>query len=89
MQPAASAEGNRYIYQGKIVDKKPFSLYGLLMGLIELLRLFIMTLISTESSSTQVQKFKASKQGSSWSGGGSRVTGFGKAAQSGCAGAGG
>ena len=87
-----------YLHQGKVVEKKPWSLSGLLFGLINVLRLFFLTIFTTEKMSSHVDEYNRSKQQPIWgssrntsgsSGGGPRISGFQKAATTGSCGGGG
>lgn len=87
MRPSAADE-QRYVYQGRLVEKKPFSIWAFFSAIIDFFRLFFLTMVTSQSQDEHINEYKASKRGGqSWSGG-ARVTGFAKAAQHGCSGGG-
>ena len=87
-----------YIKDGKIVDSKGWSISGFFLALLNIIRLFILTIFTGDSNDKHIQQFKATRgswgKGSGSSGGGGSGKGpnintFAKPAAAGCAGGGG
>ena len=84
-----------YVHNGKVVQSKPWSLYGIFAGLLNILTLFFSTLFTTRSMSDHTAEYNRSKKQPSWGKGGSlggpkgNIHGFSKGAAAGCSGAGG
>lgn len=97
--PASSSgrpAGAPIIHNGKVVDKKPWTLYGFLMGILDLVRFFFMTIFTTTPMGAHIDEYKSSKRTPTWGGkGGSassagpKIHGFAKPASVGCGGGGG
>ena len=83
-----------YIHNGKVVEKKPSSVYGFFMAILDLIRLFVLTIFTTDSMKSHTDEYTRSKQMPSWGKGGSTGRGssnihtFSKGAALGCGGGG-
>lgn len=77
-----------YIVNGKVVERKPFSIVAVLLSIVNAIRLFILTIFSSQTVDKHCDDYKASKYGR-YSGGGPNIKGIAKpAAMGGCAGGG-
>ena len=89
----AKAARMPFVKDGKIVEKESWSLSGFFLSFINILRLFILTIFTGESTDTHVNQYKATKgswgSGGGKSGKGPNINTFAKPASAGCAGGGG
>lgn len=87
---SSSEDSQRYVYRGQVVEKKPFQIQDVFLAIVNVLRLFFMTIFTSRQQSAHVDEYRESKRGGhTWGSGGNRVTGFAKPASAGCSGAGG
>lgn len=83
-----------YIKDGKVVHSQGWSLSWLLLTILNVIRLFILTIFTGESNDRHINQYRATKGGwgkGSGSGGGRgpNINTFAKPASVGCAGGGG
>lgn len=83
-----------YIHNGRVVQSKPWSFMGLLMAILDLLKLFFATIFTSQSQSSHLNEYNASKNRPSWGKGpslgkGANIHGLAKPAAAGCSAAGG
>ena len=85
-----------YLHGGKVVEKKPWSIQGFFFALLNILKLFFLTIFTTEKMSAHVDEYNKSKSQPLWgsarstgAGGGPRISGFQKASVTGSCGGGG
>ena len=97
--PASSgARSTPIIHNGKVVDKKPWTLMGFLLGIIDFVRFFFLTIFTTAPMSSHIDEYEHSKRQPAWGGkggsagsggGGAKIHSFAKPAAVGCGGGGG
>uniref|UniRef100_A0A7S1M468 Selenoprotein K n=1 Tax=Neobodo designis TaxID=312471 RepID=A0A7S1M468_NEODS len=99
--PASSGgRSGPIIHNGRVVDKKPWTLMGFLLSIIDLVRFFFMTIFTTAPMQSHVNEYKHSKRQPTWGGkggnaggggggGGPKIHTFAKPASVGCGGGGG
>jgi hypothetical protein len=89
LQPSG-ATAPMYVSNGRLTDKRPWSFYGMISGLLSLIMLFFGTLFSG-STKQHTEEYKRAKQMPKWGKGRmdrpkGNIHSYGPAAMSGCAG---
>lgn len=81
-----------YVVNGKVVEKKAFNLMDFIYSILNFIRLFFLTIFTTESMQKHVDEYNSTKgfraTGGSSLGRGPQVKTFGPAAAAGCTGGG-